>query len=226
MNDLIKTGSTETMTSTQLAKMLGQRKVDIHKDIRRIFQDKIDEGIIPSSKDSRGYVTEYHLPELESKMFVAKKDITYLEKITKFWISQNKQPQLLTSSTIQLNNLEKAANLLERLGHLEDRDKLNLADAVRNTSFNLLPARTDAPEPITISGRAVEMGLRLDRSQLIQAGRLTAQNYKSTYNEEPVKHTQYVDGAPRKVNSYTEDHIEIIDDAIKQVTQVLEAANV
>lgn len=81
-----------TMTSTQLAELLGQEKKHINEAIRSMFKDKIEGRVVRPSLDARGYVSEYHLPELEAKMFVAKKDINYLEKITQFWIDRNKTP--------------------------------------------------------------------------------------------------------------------------------------
>lgn len=94
MNELIKVTQTETMSSTQLAEMLGKEKSYINREIKKMFQAKIDDAKITPSLDSRGYVIDYHLPELESKMFVAKKDINYLEKITRFWIDRNSIAQL------------------------------------------------------------------------------------------------------------------------------------
>lgn len=84
---LPSTNNTPTMSSSQLAEMLGYEKKEVNRKVREMFADKIDGGIIPPSLDSRGYVVEYHLPELESKMFVAKHDINYLEEITRFWIN-------------------------------------------------------------------------------------------------------------------------------------------
>jgi len=84
----------ETMSSTQLAELLHfESKSSLNKAIRLMFQDKINDSIIESSKDSRGYVIDYHLPELESKMFVAKHNIEFLEKITKFWIDRDKSSE-------------------------------------------------------------------------------------------------------------------------------------
>ena len=57
-----------------------------------MFEDKIDGRVIRPSIDSRGYVLKYHLPDLEPKMFVAKKDINYLEKIIQYWIDQTSVP--------------------------------------------------------------------------------------------------------------------------------------
>ena len=51
-------------------------------------------------------------PELESKMFVAKKDISYLEKITRFWINRGlNDPATLRS--LLLTNTEKVLALEE-----------------------------------------------------------------------------------------------------------------
>ena len=96
INSLSRIGepSIETMSSTQLADLLGKEKSYINREIKKMFWQKIDDAKIASSKDSRGYITDYHLPELESKMFVAKKDISYLEKITRFWINRGNLAQL------------------------------------------------------------------------------------------------------------------------------------
>lgn len=77
-----------TMSSADLALMLNFEKKEINRKIKLMFVHKIDGGIISPSFDGRGYVDNYFLPELESKMFVAKHDIHYLEKITQYWIDQ------------------------------------------------------------------------------------------------------------------------------------------
>ena len=93
MKDLIE--MKETMTSSNLAELLKYEKKEINKKIRDMFQAKIDTGVISSLVEytglNKGKVKEYNLPELESKMFVAKHDINYLEKITQYWI--DKKPQ-------------------------------------------------------------------------------------------------------------------------------------
>ena len=86
-------GNVETMTSTQLSVLLGKEKKEVNRNIREMYSEKIDGGKISPSIDSRGYVIDYLLPELESKMFVAKHDINYLEKITQFWIDKKSEQQ-------------------------------------------------------------------------------------------------------------------------------------
>ena len=87
---MITTDNIKTMTSTQLAELLGREKKEINREIKKMFKDKIEGGDFTPTLRTNGQVLEYHLPELEAKMFVAKKDINYLEKITKFWIDKNK----------------------------------------------------------------------------------------------------------------------------------------
>ena len=84
----------KTMSSTQLGELLHfKSKKALHRAIRNMFKVKIDGAVIAPSLNTNGTVDEYWLPELESKMFVAKHDIEYLEIITQFWIDRNK-PQL------------------------------------------------------------------------------------------------------------------------------------
>jgi len=158
----------ETMTSTQLAEMLGQRKIDIHKDIRRIFQDRIDEGKIPSSKDSRGYVTEYHLPELESKMFVAKKDINYLEKITQFWIDQNSKvlspaEQLLENAKRLVAHERELAAIKSRQDTLEREQfetKVQVAALVEGEGYYTIVGYCNLHNKKVDNKQAAELGKR------------------------------------------------------------------
>lgn len=107
------TTTNNTMTSTQLAEMLGYSKKQINLKVKDMFSDKIDGNKILPSLDARGYVVDYNLPELESKMFVAKWDINYLEKITQYWIDNKKpktQLEILAGSIQALVNHEKQLN--------------------------------------------------------------------------------------------------------------------
>jgi len=79
-----------TMSSSQLSEMLGYERKEINKKIRAMFADKIAGEKISLALDRQNRVSEYHLPELESKMFVAKHNIEYLEVITQYWINKDK----------------------------------------------------------------------------------------------------------------------------------------
>lgn len=90
MNEVIVNKETLTMSSVQLAQLLNYEKKEINKKIRLMFgDDKAREKFSPVL-DSQSRVDYYNLPELESKMFVAKHNLDYLEKITQFWIDRNK----------------------------------------------------------------------------------------------------------------------------------------
>ena len=77
---------TKTITSTQLAEMLGKDRKVINRDIRKMFLDKIKIGKIFFTINFDGHVFDFYLPELEAKSFIVETDINYLEKITQFWI--------------------------------------------------------------------------------------------------------------------------------------------
>lgn len=125
MESLIKTTtyntSNQTMNSQQLLELLHfESKSSLHKKIRSMFQDKIDSGIISVTKLDTGHVCLYHLPELESKMFVAKHDINYLEQITQFWIDNSRKvpekpalPQTYIEALEELLVTKKEAARLE-----------------------------------------------------------------------------------------------------------------
>lgn len=115
----------KVMTSTQLAELLGKQKKHVNEKIKAMFQDKIDGRVIRPSLDSRGYVIDYYLPELESKMFVAKHDNKYLEEITRFWIEKNK-PLSLEQMTLQVMT-ELKARVDEQQQQIESKNQLIIA---------------------------------------------------------------------------------------------------
>ena len=57
---------------------------------------------------------------------------------------------------------------------------------------------------ISVSQVAQELGVRLSHSDSITIGRALASQYREQHGEPPSKHRQWVDGAEREVNSYTE----------------------
>jgi len=126
------------------------------------------------------------------------------------------QPVASSSTTQRLADVDTSITLLERLGMLDDRDRLYYADSIRNAGLPMLPASNEI-FPVTISSRVNELHLKADSGELQKIGKFAAKLYLEKYDEPPVKHTQYVRGAARKVNSYTTEHIDIIDKAIDLV---------
>ncbi len=79
------------------------------------------------------------------------------------------------------------------------------------------PVAPNASASISISQVAQEMGKRLNHGQSIQAGGLVARKYRERYNCEPTKHNQWVDGAERKINSYTERDRDLVVQALQEM---------
>ena len=69
---------------------------------------------------------------------------------------------------------------------------------------------------ISVSQVAQELGLRLNHAESIAIGKKVAKAYYEKHGAKPSKHRQWVDGAEREVNSYTEREREIIEEAIKE----------
>lgn len=82
--------SVKTMSSTELGKLLDYSKSVTNFKIKEMFKSEIDDRKIRSSLDARGYVVEYHLPEIEAQMFAAKWNIQHLRKVVEYFVSAPK----------------------------------------------------------------------------------------------------------------------------------------
>ena len=88
MNNLVL-NTEQTMSSSQLSTMLGYEKKEINKKIRSMFGEEIARETFSPALDSQNRISEYLLPEVESKMLVASLDINYLRQITEYWVGRN-----------------------------------------------------------------------------------------------------------------------------------------
>ena len=108
-----------------------------------------------------------------------------------------------------VNLVRDMAQLFNELGGLDQRDELLFKDIARNQLLllsggglpQLAPSREE--EEMTLSDAWLEvMGSPLPRGKGSVAGRLVAALYREDFKQEPPSRTQFVDGAPRSVNSY------------------------
>lgn len=76
-----------TMCSSQFASLLGYDKSEVNRKIKAMFPDEIANGKIPSVDSRYGGVDEYHLPEVEANMFVAKWDINHLRTVSEYFVN-------------------------------------------------------------------------------------------------------------------------------------------
>lgn len=114
-------------------------------------------------------------------------------------------PALSPHETLDL--IERSMGLLERLGGMDERDKLQFGDMVRNVTARgtggLLLSAALEDEELTLSDAWLEVtGSPLPRRDGPGVGRLVAALYREEFDKEPPTRMQYVDGAPRQVKSY------------------------
>lgn len=84
-----------TMTSGQLADLLGYEKKEINKKIKAMFVDEIAREEISLDLDNQRRVKEYYLNELYSTMFVGKWHTPFLRQLSQFWIDKGKNKNVL-----------------------------------------------------------------------------------------------------------------------------------
>lgn len=216
----------QTMSSVEVAELTGKEHRNVLADIRNMFEalDLNAADFSATQKYGNNNTKEiFNLPKRETLILTSGYSVKQRASIIDRWIelesTQAIAPVLPAYTTTQrIDDTIKVMDGLERLGMMDDRDRLYLADSLRNASLPMLPQAVDI-QPVTISSRINELGLKASRGQLSLIGRATAALYKAEYDVLPIKHTQYVDGAPRKVNSYTSEHLELIDQAINEVLE-------
>jgi len=100
---------------------------------------------------------------------------------------------------------------------------LQMEDLLKNTMLGSAGQKSitngetmEDHSPITLSQVAADMGYRFPKGQDSKAGRILAVRYREKYNKEPSKHKQFVDGATRLVNSYTEKDRDLVEEVIKE----------
>lgn len=97
-------------------------------------------------------------------------------------------------------------------GWMQDDEPFRLH--VENAIRNIFPPPADKPVPasLSISQLVKELGGKtLKHADACRVGALAAKRYRALHDDEdPPKHRQWVDGAERVVNSYTEDDREML----------------
>ncbi len=125
--------------------------------------------------------------------------------------------------------LDAYERMLSLVGMEEDeRDKLFFQDAARNfirgqfrvQDRELLEGPPNpSNEQVTIADVARDLGVRLRRGEDSLVGKAAAMLYRNKHGEGPPKHKRFVDGAVRAVNLYFEKDRELLEQAIRAVTQ-------
>lgn len=84
--------------------------------------------------------------------------------------------------------------------------RLHIENVIKNIYPQPVPVSLSIPKLVKELG-----GKTLERADAYYADNLAAKRYRAQHNDEdPPKHRQWVDGAERVVNSYTEDDREML----------------
>jgi phage antirepressor YoqD-like protein len=168
----------KTMSSTQLGKLLDYEKKEVNRKVLAMFEAELDGGIITPSFDERGYVTEYHLPEIESQMFAAKWNIKHLRKVVEFFVSASKEqpefniPTTLSGALKLAGELAETVELKEAL-LLEQAPKIDVYDALADRKGDVsttIIAKQLGMTAIKLNKALREAGIKWERADLPKAG--------------------------------------------------------
>lgn len=146
-----------------------------------------------------------------------------IRKTGSYSITQQSSPSILLPAREQLENIRMGLDLMYELGGIDERTQLAVKDIVRDI---LLESKLKKPSDeqkrfeIPVSDRARQLGYKPNRGQLIAIGKTAAQFYRLRYNEDPPKREQFVDGTTRMVKCYSEDDLDILDQAIAVVMEI------
>ena len=121
----------------------------------------------------------------------------------------------------KVEHAEKTANFLERLNRnwmQNTRLVSQLEDYAKNTIVSKQLLLTDGePAPtLYIADVARDLEVKLQPGDTSVIGKTLKRLYRDKHASEPMQHMQFVDGAERKVNVYTEVDRDIMEEAIKE----------
>lgn len=138
--NIVAANESLTMSSGELAELIGIERKEANKKIRDMFQDEILREIISPAFRPNGQVDYYMLPEIESTMFVGRWHTPFLRQISQFWVQKKKNSQqfqipqtlgeALQLAADQAKQLELAAPKVAFVDNLVDRTALMNATQV------------------------------------------------------------------------------------------------
>jgi prophage antirepressor-like protein len=146
-----------------------------------------------------------------------------IRKTGSYSVGQGSSPQpALPSAKEKLENIRLGLDLLYELGGTDERTTLALKDIVRDILLEdklkkpALPSSGRAEIPV--SDRAMQLGYKPKRKDLIAIGKTAAGLYRLRHDgDEPPLREQFVDGTTRMVKCYGEADLDILDQAIALV---------
>ncbi len=121
-----------------------------------------------------------------------------------------------------VNTSMGSINALKDWANVDQRTKLQAEDHIKNVLFNkLATAGTDPAHnetaPLNVSILAKELGFKCSDGELQRIGREMAKKYRETYQTDPPKHKQFVNGNFIPINSYMERDRGLLELVIRAV---------
>ena len=138
----------------------------------------------------------------------------------------------IEAGLVAVQHFESTMLMLHSSSGLDERTRLTLQDMTKNqfmTKQNMKMITNSGDEAtintgagnggwgtISISEVAKEMGVKcvIPAGKLQAIGLAMARLYRGKYNKDPEKHSQFVGGAERQINSYTSKDRELMEEAI------------
>ena len=119
----------------------------------------------------------------------------------------------------RINVFASTMDILNPEWKKDTRFRLRVEDLLKNTLLDEIPAITDgtpSTQSVSVGEVAQKMGVQLKKhGDSIAIGKAVAKAYFQQYGKPPPKHRQWVDGAEREINSYTEADRGLIEKAIR-----------
>ena len=132
-------------------------------------------------------------------------------------------PIALLERRERLEQIQLGMDLFSQLGGIDERTSLQVKDLVRDL---VLADKLQKPalEPggqkrleYPISDRLIDLGYGIQNGSVLKSiGQIASNIYLARHGKRPPKREQFVDGTTRKVSVYSEDDLDIVDEAIRK----------
>lgn len=132
---------------------------------------------------------------------------------------------LVRERKARLENIQLGIKLMSQLGNIDEKTALDINDLVKDIVLadKLKQAQISGDVDnkrlhYPISDRLVQLGYGTQPKNILKSiGKIASSFYKIRYDGQlPPKREQFVDGTTRMVNAYSEEDLDLVDQAIER----------
>ncbi|NES70682.1 MAG: Bro-N domain-containing protein, partial [Okeania sp. SIO2D1] len=138
-------------------------------------------------------------------------------------VSGSSVDPLLQGRKERLEIIQLGMDLFAQLGGVDERTELQIKDLVRDIVLadrlnrQSLEGSGSKRLEYPISDRLVSLGYGVQPGNVLKSiGQMASNLYKARYGRRPPQREQFVDGTTRMVRLYSEEDLDIVDEAIKR----------